>query len=452
MTTRPIFQPRSYQWPLLSYLRDGMAAGGQRAALVWHRRAGKDLTALNWTIPSAFTRVGIYYHLLPTYNQGRKIIWDGRDRDGNGFLDYWPADKVANANATEMKLNLTNGSLWQVVGSDDVDRIVGTNPVGCVFSEYSLHNPNSWEYLRPILRENGGWALFLFTPRGRNHAYDLYQMATRNPGWHTEILTVDDTNVVTPEEIQAERDAGMGEEMIQQEFYCSFQAPLSGSYWGALMDKARKEGRICPVPYDPALATHTFWDLGVDDYTAIWFVQFAGLELHVVDYYEMSGEGLATYARVLEERARKYDLIYGQHWAPHDIEARELGLGQSRRQTAKELGIDFNVVKISAFRSPGRFFVQEGIESVRNLLNRCWFDEDRCRLGISRLENYRKAWQEKHHCFAPTPLHDENSHGADAFRTLAMALKLGAGKVSRPTLDRYERPRKSMRKSTGWAA
>lgn len=447
-----IYRAREYQKGFWQAMHK---EGKKRGLCVWHRRAGKDLTALNWTIVASQLRVGVYYHLLPYQNQAAKIVWDGIDGEGNRFLDYWPVELIRRVNNTDMMLELKNGSVWQLVGTDNKDRLMGTNPVGVVLSEYSLQDPEAWEYIRPILSENGGWAVFLYTPRGRNHAYDLHQLVKDNPEWYVSVQTVEDTGAVSLEAIESERAAGMEEELVQQEYYVSYTAPRFGAYYGKWMDEARKGGRIGRVDYDPSLATHTFWDLGVSDYTVIWFAQMAGQEIHLVDYYEMSGEGLEHYARVLEEKAKEWKLVYGEHWAPHDIEARELGLGKSRRETARSMGINFNVVRLSAYkRQGGPLFVTEGIEAVRKILHRCWFDEGRCAMGIKRLEQYRREWDNKMNCFRSSPLHDENSHGADGFRTLAMALKLGAGTknalMDEKKRDRYDRKKKSSGASA-WA-
>ena len=182
--------PRQYQLPLWN----AMETGTKRAVAVWHRRGGKDLTALNITIKQALTmRVGLYWHLLPTYEMGRKIVWNGMTGDGTRFLDFWPEEMITRKRDDNMLLEASNGSIWQVVGSDDPDRLVGSNPVGVVLSEYSLQNPQAWEYIRPILAENGGWAIFIYTARGRNHGYDVIQHALKSKFWFGQILTVDDT-------------------------------------------------------------------------------------------------------------------------------------------------------------------------------------------------------------------------------------------------------------------
>jgi hypothetical protein len=213
------YTPRNYQFPVLS----AMDSGIKRAVCVWHRRAGKDKTILNFVIKEMFKRIGVYYYFFPTYAQGKKILWDGIDGKGFKFLDHFPREVIVTKNATEMKITLINGSLFQIVGTDNYDSIMGTNPVGCVFSEFPLQDPLAWEYVRPIIRENGGWAIFPYTPRGFNHGWDLYQMAMNDPDWFCERLTINDTDVLTAADIEAERRSGMTEPLIQQEFYCSFE-------------------------------------------------------------------------------------------------------------------------------------------------------------------------------------------------------------------------------------
>lgn len=226
------YAPRDYQ----SGLYDCIGNGYLRGVAVWHRRAGKDKTLLNLIVKEAFKRVGVYYYLFPTYQQGRKVLWDGIDRNGFRYMDHIPEQLREKTNQAEMKITLINGSLVQIVGTDNIDSVMGTNPVGCVFSEYSLQNPAAWDLIRPILAENGGWAVFNYTPRGRNHGFILYEMAKNNPDWYCELLTVDDTGAVSADVVQAEREAGMSEEMIQQEFYCSFEASLSSCFFTGVLD------------------------------------------------------------------------------------------------------------------------------------------------------------------------------------------------------------------------
>lgn len=412
------FEPRPYQLPLFQAFDAGM----RRFCTVWHRRAGKDKCYVNLVAKAALTRVGAYYYFFPTYAQGKKILWDGMDATGYRFLDHFPKLLIdGQPNATEMKLRLRNGSLFQVVGSDNIDTIVGTNPVGCVFSEFALQDPIGWDFVRPILAENDGWAAFNFTPRGKNHAYKLYQMAKDSNGWFSQLLTVDDTKAIAPDKLAEERRE-MDTELFEQEYYCSFEGAMQGAYYGKELREAESEGRTTHIAYDPRLLVDTWWDLGIGDATAIWFTQTHFNEVRFIDYYETSGEGLPHYKRVLE--GRKY--LYGKHYAPHDIEVKELGTGRSRLETARSLGITFQVLP--------KLRVEDGIEAARNIFPRCWFDKTKCARGLDALASYRKEWDEKRQEFKNHPYHDWASHGADAFRYFAIGHR--DARVPKP-VDRY---------------
>lgn len=404
------YQPRDYQIPLFSAFDSGI----KRGITVWHRRSGKDKSWLNLMIKKMFERTGLYLYYYPTMTLGRKALWDGMDRDGFPFIGHFPKDAILGLpNNQEMRIRLKNGSIFQVVGTDRLE-VVGPNPVGAVFSEFSKQNPRGWDYIRPILRENGGWAGFNFTPRGKNAAYDLFRMAKSNENWFCQKLTIDDTNVVSAEDVEEDRREGMTEDMIQQEYYCSFDLGVEGSYYSRYMTEALTDGRIHIVPYDQATPVFTFWDLGISDATAIWFVQFVGKEIHVIDYYENVGEPISHYVKIVREKV----YVYGQHFAPHDVIARTLAIGGSTYDVAFGLGLEFQVMP----RPPS---IYEGIELARSILRQCWFDERKCQRGIDCLENYRKNYNEKTRAYSTKPRHDEFSNGADAFRMLATAYRQG---------------------------
>ena len=435
-----MWEPREYQLPSWSYMEG--EEEGKRAVIVAHRRWGKDLLGINMVACKSQERVGLYWHLLPTYKQGRAIVWNGATRDGRRFLDHFPKNLVAGENSTEMRITFTNGSMYQVVGTENPNLLVGTNPIGCIFSEYSLHDPAAWNYIRPILLENGGWAVFIYTARGRNHGFTMKEMAGKNKRWFLQVSVAGDagtkkndgTPVFSDAAIQEERDTGMPEEMIQQEYFCSFDAPMVGAYYGSQMLAADKSGRILDrIPHEPRLPVETWWDLGMDDSTTIWFVQRVATEVRLIDYYTNSGEGLTHYAKVLAGQTdgghHRSSYFYGIHLGPHDIEVRELGTGKSRREVAKGLGIKFKVGK--------KHEVRDGIESVRTLLPRCYFSKERCQPGIDALCGYRKEWDEDNKLFKDHPVHDWTSHGADAFRIGAMGLK-DSNLMKRKNQDRAE--------------
>lgn len=356
-------------------------------------------------------RKGSYYYYFPTATMGRDILWDGMDKSGFKFIDHIPAEIIKRKNEQEMKIELVNGSMFKIRGTDKNEPI-GVNPVGCVFSEYSRQNPRAgWDLVRPILAENGGWAVFNFTPRGKNHAYRLYRQALENDDWFVSRLTADDTGAITKEAIDQERRSGMSEELIQQEFYCSFDIGQEGSYYGRLMAQAWDEGRICTVPYERQAKVFTFWDLGVSDSTTIWFAQFCGQEIRIIDYYENHGEGLQHYAKVLQDKP----YIYGGHYAPHDGKQRSLQTGTSLIETARKIGINFTVVESIS--------IEDGIEAARGTLPRCWFDVKNCQSGIDALENYHREYRDKYETFADRPCHDWSSHAADSFRYLSVVYR-----------------------------
>lgn len=419
--------PRTYQVPLW----DAIENGTKRAVAVWHRRAGKDITAFNITVKQALlNRVGLYWHLLPTYEMGRKIVWNGMTGEGQKFLDYWPPELIKRKRDDSMLLELNNGSIWQVVGSDDPNRLVGSNPVGVVFSEYSLQNPQAWEYVRPILAENKGWAIFIYTARGRNHGYDILQHAKKSDRWFGEILTVEDTSklllnekhepildkdknftmvpVISQDAIDEDRSAGMAEEIILQEYWCSFDAPLTGAYYGDQMRAALEENRITKVDWEERLPVNTWWDLGIGDHNSIWFVQELGKEVRLIDYVEGTGKSLEEWIKVCKEKP----YIYGTHLGPHDLAIREYTTGKSRWQAALDLGFRFEIVPKGS--------LEDGINEVRRELRHCYFDEVKCQLGIEALRQYRQEFDAKLNMYREKPVHDWSSHGSDAFRTGVM--------------------------------
>lgn len=365
-------------------------------------------------VKRAFERKGTYYYFFPTYAQGEKILWNGMDRNGFKFTDHVPQGIRKRTDNSAMLIELINGSILQVIGTDKIDSIVGTNPIGCVFSEFPLQNPNAWGFIRPILAENGGWAVFEYTPRGKmNHGYDLYTMAKDSPDrWFCEVLTADDTKIISQEVLDQEREEIIqqygDDSLFQQEYFCSFDASIQGAYYNAQLKLAEKEGRITNVSHEAGLPVDTWWDLGIGDAMCIWFTQNVGKEIHVIDYYEGQGEGFPFYAQILQNKG----YVYGAHHAPHDIEARELGSGKSRKETAMKLGILFQTVK--------NLSIDDGINAARMIFPKCWFDAKKCKQGLNALSNYHKEYDEKRHEYKNQPYHDWSSHGADAFRYFAV--------------------------------
>lgn len=403
MTIEGMFKPRPYQINLLK----AFDRGTRRLIMLYHRRAGKDIVCLNLVIAEMAMNVGNYYYAFPTYAQAKKALWEGRGKDGVKYLDYFPKILLqGKPNDTEMKIKFKNGSLFQVVGLDDVDKLVGTNPKGIVFSEYSLQNPKGWEYMRPVLAENRGWAIFNYTPRGKNHGYKLYEMAKQNPQWFVEKLTVDDTNVLTIADIDEERKSGMSEDMIQQEFYCSFISAIQGSIYWQEVDACEKNNQFTDVPYDPRMLVHTVWDLGKDDTNCIGFYQSNGLTVRKIDYLSGNKKGLPDW--IAEIKKKQY--TYGRHFAPHDIQVSDYSLtgNQSRLEVAKDLGIEFTIVP--------NISIQDGIEAGRRFFKRLYVDKTHCSEWIEAIPQYTRIYDEENKIFKDKPLHDWTSHFADEHR------------------------------------
>ena len=417
--------PRDYQLPSWSYLENG----GKRLVEVWHRRAGKDDLALHWTAVDAIQHPGNYWHMLPEFSHGRRALWDAvNSHTGKKRIDEaFPPAIRTKTNQQEMKIELVGGAVWHIVGSDNFDSLVGSPPRGVVFSEWALADPRAWGFIEPILEENGGWAIFPYTPRGNNHGKSIYDHAKQHPDWFASLLTARDTNVFTPEQLENIK-AGLisiygdneGLALYNQEYECSFEGCVPGAYYAKQMAQARQEGRICEVPYQPGQEVYTFWDLGIDDSMTIWFIQHIGKSYHVIDYYENTGFGLEHYAKHL----KTLPYVYAEHVMPHDADQREMTSGEvalSRKEVAENLGLKpINVVPRAKNID---IIIQTHIPAVRNIMALCYFDERKCSKGISALEGYHAEYDEEKKKLGNRPKHDWCSHGADAFRTFAVGYK-----------------------------
>lgn len=418
------WQPRRAQVPIWNYLQNG----GTRGVAICHRRFGKDEIALHSAACMAHKRVADYWHCLPQYSQARKAIWtavnphSGRRRIDEAF----PHHLRASTNEQEMYIRFKNGSGWRVVGSDNPDSLVGTAPAGIVFSEWALANPAAWAYLAPILNENGGWAFFITTPRGRNHAHSMFKMAQEsqrdNGKWAAWQIGVRESGFplaqVEEQRKEYHKLFGLeaGDSLIEQEYFVSFDAAILGSYWGKSLERLRKQGRITRVPIEPGVAIHRAWDLGIGDSTAIWFFQIIAGEIRIIGFYQSHGVGLEHYRDVIRN---EWGITGGVDYVPHDARAHELGTGKTRVETLVELGLNPEVVALHN--------VEDGINAARRILPRCWFDELYCEEGLECLVHYRAEWDQDLRTFTDKPVHDFSSHAADAFRYLAMAYEAACG-------------------------
>ncbi|MCA3169591.1 MAG: hypothetical protein ING20_02375, partial [Burkholderiales bacterium] len=314
-------------------------------------------------------------------------------------------------NESELRVDFPWGARIQLFGADSPDSMRGLYLDGVVLDEYADMSPRIFsEVLRPALSDREGSAIFIGSAKGGTPFYDLWERVKDEPDWFVKVYPASETGVIAEGELEDARKI-MDEDEFNQEYECSWTASIKGAYYGKQLAEAQESDRIGKVPYDPRLPVHTAWDLGVGDSTAIWFYQVLGQEIRIIDFHEDSGEGLPYYAKILDQKGYKY----GDHWAPHDIQVRELGSGKSRIETAKLLGITFRIVP--------NLSIDDGINAVRNTIPRCWFDAKACELGLQALRNYRKEYDDRRQEYKPRPLHDWSSHAADAFRYLAVSLK-----------------------------
>lgn len=368
--------------------------------IVCHRRFGKTVFAINEAIKAAFTtqhknpRIA---YIAPLYKQAKAVAWDYLKE----FTETVPGRVV---NESELRVDFAHGARIQLFGGDSPDSLRGIYLDLVVLDEYAQMSPRLWsEIIRPTLSDRKGKAIFIGTPRGHNQFYELYRDAQSQDGWKVVIHRASDTGIVDAEELQSARSA-MTEAEYEQEYECSWQAAIRGAYYGKLIADAESAGRVGNVPHDSTEKVETWWDLGVGDSTAIWFVQRVGQEVRVIDYYEMTGEGLPHYAQILDKKG----YLYSRHIAPHDIRVRELGSGKSRLEIAQSLGIGFDIAPQQS--------VDDGIQAVRAMIPRCWFDSAKCKQGLESLRQYRAEYDDRLRTFRSRPLHDWSSHAADAFR------------------------------------
>jgi phage terminase large subunit len=404
------FQEWEHQKPLFQAFEK---EGYKRGMLVWARRQGKDVASFNLMLRAAFRKIGTYVYMLPTIDQSRKVIWNARQNDGTRFIDaYIPKELILKRHEQDMRIELVGGSVIQLAGSDNYDRLMGINAHGFVFSEWSLSDPAAWDYMQPIIQMNGGWALFQGTPRGTNHFYDMWLMAKSNPTmWFTQLQTIKDTGLIPEQQIADSIARGeISKEKAQQEFYCSFLSLNEQTYYGSYMDDARLRGRIGDYPYDSSLPVHTAWDFGHRDQTICLFFQLTQGKIIIIDSYGHTGEGLEHYTKMLQ--SKKY--TYGQHIGPHDLRVHDLGSGNTRWSKLHSLGYTFQICLQTS--------VENGIEAVRSMLPRTYFNESATKELIKALDNYRSERVSINGATLSKPLHNTYSDWADALRYAALMI------------------------------
>lgn len=375
------------------------------ACIVAHRRMGKTVGCIADLVDHALRTTkenARFAYIAPLFTQAKDVAW-------LYVKQYATLIPGVSINESELRADFPNGARIRLYGADNYDRMRGLYFDGAVLDEPADFPVNAWPVvIRPALSDRKGWATFIGTPKGKNGFWKIYEAARKDPAWYSAIHRASETGILDKEELTSAR-AVMGDGMYEQEYECSFESALVGSYWGAELATAREDGRITSVPHQRGISVVTAWDLGMGDSTAIWFAQFVGRERRIIDYYECSGVGLDHYAKVLQDKG----YLYGDHILPHDVRVRELGTGKSRLEVLQELGIH-NISIAPQLR------LDDGIQAVRMSFDDTWFDEHKCELGIEALKQYRASWDEKGKTWRGRPEHDWTSHAADAFRYLTI--------------------------------
>lgn len=412
------------------------------AVLVCHRRFGKTVFAINHIIDEGINcehRNPQIAYIAPTYGQAKRVAWEYVKE----YTRHYPDVKI---HESELKVMIPRPHKDDKVtifllGAENPDSLRGMYLDVAILDEYAMCDPAIWgEIIRPALADRKGKCIFIGTPKGQNHFYDLFQQAeelmnkadriyveggeppTKYKNWYAKVYRASDTGVMDAEELEGARVA-MSREEYEQEFECDFTAAMTGAYYAKYMRKAEDEKRLVRVPYDPAVCVSTFWDLGMSDSTTIWFMQKVGKEWHAIDYIEDSGFGLDYYARLVLEK----EYVYDEAVLPHDAGARELGTGKTREEVLRTLGLKTRIL--------ARTDLMDGINAVRLVIPMVWFDKEKCAKGIKALNFYQKEWDGKRKVYKQSPRHDWSSHGADGFRTFAMgrrkAIKAGWEDIDR---------------------
>ena len=389
-------------------VREFHARTGRWACLVAHRRAGKTVAAINDLIRAAITcksPMPLFGYVAPYRTQAKSVAWD--------YLKHFARPITKSSNEGDLIIELLNGAKIRLFGADNADAMRGLGFDGLYLDEYGDFKPSVWgNVVRPALSDKQGWCVFGGTPKGKNQFWDIYETSKKLPNeWFSLSLPASKSKLLPESELQAAQ-AQLAEDQYLQEYECSFEAAIVGAIWGTEMRRVSEDGRITKVENKIEVKTHTAWDLGHTDDTAIWWYQVIGGEIHIVDFFALSGGTIEEFVTKIKEKPYNY----GKHYLPHDARARTLASGGKSviEQMATHLGIN-NLAIVPSLT------VQDGIQAVRMALPRCWFDAEKCADGIEALRQYQREYDEDKKAFRQTPKHDWTSHPADAMRMLAIS-------------------------------
>jgi len=347
----------------------------------------------------------LFGYVAPYRSQAKSVAWD--------YLKHFSRPITKSSNEADLIIELLNGAKIRLFGADNADAMRGLGFDGLYLDEYGDFKPSVWgNVIRPALSDKQGWCVFGGTPKGKNQFWNIYETSKRLPNeWFSLSLPASKSKLLPESELEAAK-AQLAEDQYLQEYECSFEAAIIGAIWGTEMRKVSEDGRITKVENQIEVKTHTAWDLGHTDDTAIWWYQVIAGEIHIVDFFALSGGTIEEFVAKIKEKPYNY----GKHYLPHDARARTLASGGKSviEQMATHLGIN-NLAIVPSLT------VQDGIQAVRMALPRCWFDAEKCADGIEALRQYQREYDEDKKAFRQTPKHDWTSHPADAMRMLAIS-------------------------------
>jgi phage terminase large subunit len=389
------------------------------ACLVAHRRAGKTVAAINDIIRAAMfakSQSPLYGYCAPYRSQAKSVAWD--------YLKVYAAPVTRETNESELTVELINGAKIRLFGADNADAMRGLGFDGIYLDEYGDFKPSVFgNVIRPALSDKQGWAVFGGTPKGKNQFWEIYDLASRSPQeWFLLRLPASTSGILPSSELAAAQ-AQLLPDQYAQEYLCSFDAAIQGAFFGTEMRDAEQQGRICQVAYDKSMPVYTAWDLGYRDDTAVWFYQLGRGEIRVIDFFAVSGADIHEIAGVVLGKGYRYE----RNYLPHDARAKSLQTGKS---VIEQLAFHLDVGKLAVVPDIG---LQSGIQAVRMILPRVWFDSEKCREGIEALRQYQREYDEDKKAFRQSPRHDWTSHPSDAFRMLAVSWQEIADKT--PALE-----------------
>lgn len=417
---RPLnwYDPLPGQVPVIKALYDGF----RFILLVTPRRYGKDLTCLALLVQKMWEVPGNYYYVFPRFKMGREAIWDNMTNDGKPYLSLFPEDLIMNINHNQMFIRMRNSkgtfSTFKVVGMNDPKGIPGKNVHGMVLSEYKYFNPYSFQLLIPIFRGNPQcWCIVNSTPYGRgNHLWDLKVSAEKYKDWFYWYLTLDDTNHISKEEIEEDIKNGIiSRDMAMQEYWCSWDLGIDGSYYGKYIDAMEIEGRAGFMPYDSTLPVYTVCDIGRMRTVIGYFQLVEPMQLNIINCDYIQRGGIEDTARAILGKPYVYEK--DSHWYPHDMRVADYGARLTRIEKAETLGIGGKIVPDIS--------IQDGIECVRTVLHRTYVDKIKCADLLRALKNHRHIFDYAKQVYTIEPVKDWTRDWADMMRYMAiMTLKL----------------------------